>query len=107
MKCRVSIACTLRWGVALVGCILYWAWLTLYGTSFQVQGVYWWTTLSRGRDCEEGRHVVMINPFCKKKKKKCSEQTSSCMYLCNIIVIKFFFWTIVNIVGYVIMVRES
>ena len=49
-----------------------------------VQGVHRWTTLSRGRDCEEGRHVALINHFC----KKCLEQTSSSMYLCKRIVIK-------------------
>ena len=27
----VSIACALRWGVASVEILLYWAWLTLYG----------------------------------------------------------------------------
>ena len=63
MKCYVNIECALRWKVALVGGILYWAWLTLYGITFQVQGVHWWTGLSRGRDCEEGRHVALINPF--------------------------------------------
>ena len=61
----MNIACALRWGVALVGGILYWAWLTLYGTTFQVQGVHWWTALSRGHDCEEGRHVALKNPFVK------------------------------------------
>ena len=36
---NMTIACALRWGVALVGNILYQAWLTLYGKTFQVQGV--------------------------------------------------------------------
>ena len=26
----VSITCALRWGVAFVGILLYWVWLTLY-----------------------------------------------------------------------------
>ena len=63
----MNIVCALRWGVALVGGILYWAWLTLYGTTFQVQGVYPWMLLSQGLDCEEVRHVALINPFVKKK----------------------------------------
>ena len=46
--------------------------------------------------------MALINPFC----KMFLEQTSSRMYLCKRIVIKLF-WTIVNIVGYVIMVTES
>ena len=33
----MNIACVLRWRVALVGGILYQEWLTLYGTTFQVQ----------------------------------------------------------------------
>ena len=61
----MNISCTLRWGVALVGGFLYWVWLTLSGTTFQVQGVHQWMVLSRGRDCEEGRHVALINPFVK------------------------------------------
>ena len=65
MKCCVNIACALRWGVALIEGILYCAWLTLYGTTFQVQGVHRWTGLSRGHDCEEGRYVALINPFVK------------------------------------------
>ena len=27
----VSIACPLRWGLAFIGILLYWVWLTLYG----------------------------------------------------------------------------
>ena len=27
----VSIACALRWGLASIGILLYWVWLTLYG----------------------------------------------------------------------------
>ena len=69
----MNIACGLRWGVALVGGILYWAWQTLYGTTFQVQGVHRWSALSRGCDCEEGRHVALINPLC----KNCLEQMMS------------------------------
>ena len=61
----MNIVCSLTWGVALIGGILYWAWLTLYGTTFQVQGVHRRTALSRSRDCEEGRHVALINPFVK------------------------------------------
>ena len=97
----MNIACALRWGVSLVGGILYWVWLTLYETKFQVKGIHLWTVLSRGRDCEEGQHVALINHFV-----KCLHQSSSSMYLSKIIVIKIF-WTIVNTVRYVIMVRES
>ena len=32
---NMTIACALRWGVALVGSLLYWAWLTLYGKHFR------------------------------------------------------------------------
>ena len=42
---NMNIACALKWGVASVGNILYWAWLTLYGKTFQVQGVHRWTML--------------------------------------------------------------
>ena len=41
------------------------AWLTLYGKTFQVQDVHQWTALIRGRNCEEGQHVALIDPFCK------------------------------------------
>ena len=54
-----------RWGVASVGSLLYWAWLTLYGKTFQVQGVHRWTTLIQGRNCEERQHVALINLFVK------------------------------------------
>ena len=37
---NMTIACALRWGVASLGNILYWAWLTLCGKTFQVQGVH-------------------------------------------------------------------
>ena len=40
-------------------------WLTLYGKTFQVQGVHWWTTLIRGRNCEEDQHVALIILFVK------------------------------------------
>ena len=36
--CEHGIACTLRWGVVLVGGILYWAWLTLHGTTLSGTG---------------------------------------------------------------------
>ena len=32
---NITIACALRWGVALVGSLLYLAWLTLYGKHFK------------------------------------------------------------------------
>ena len=35
------------------------------GQPFQVQGLHRWTTLKRGCDCEEGRHVALINHFVK------------------------------------------
>ena len=62
---NMTIAYALRWGVALIGNILYWAWLTLYGKTFQVQDVHQWMSLIRGYNCEEGQHVALINPFCK------------------------------------------
>ena len=62
---NMTIACALRWGVAYEGNILYWAWLTLYGKTFQVEGVHRWTTLIRGHGCEEGQHVALINLFVK------------------------------------------
>ena len=46
----VTIACALRWGVALVGDYHYWALLTPSRDTFQVQDSYQWTTLLRGRD---------------------------------------------------------
>ena len=58
-ECMVNIACALRWGVASVGIILYWAWLTLHGKTFQVQGVHRWTALSQGRNCEESWFVAL------------------------------------------------
>ena len=42
---NMTIACTIRWRVASVGNTLYWAWLTFYGKTFQVQGVHRWTSL--------------------------------------------------------------
>ena len=62
---NMTIACALRWGVAIVGNILYWAWLTLYGKTFQVKGVNRCTALIRGRNCEESRIVALINHFIK------------------------------------------
>ena len=62
---NMIIACALRWGVAFVGIILYLAWLTLYGKTFQVYCVHRWTTLIRGRNCEEIQHVDLINLFVK------------------------------------------
>ena len=60
---NMIIAYVLRWGVALIKNILYWAWLTLYGKTFYVQGVHRWTTLIRGHNCEEGQHLALINLF--------------------------------------------
>ena len=37
----------------------------LWDNPFQVQGLHRWTTLIRGHDCEEGRHVALINLFVK------------------------------------------
>ena len=71
---NMTIAYVLKWGVALVGNIIYWASLTLYEKTFQVQGVHRWTALTRGHNCEEGQHVALINPFC-----KIVEQSSSSM----------------------------
>ena len=62
---NMTIACALRWRVALVGGILYWVWLTLYGKTFQVQGLRRWTELIQGRNCEEGRRVALISLFVK------------------------------------------
>ena len=62
---NMTITCALRWGIAFVGNILYWAWLTLYGKTFQVQGVHRWMALIQGRNCEEGQHVDLINLFVK------------------------------------------
>ena len=39
--------------------------LTLYGKIFQVQDVHRWAALIRGRNCEEGQHVALINFFVK------------------------------------------
>ena len=61
----VNIACALKWGVALVGVILTGHCSPHCGTPFQVQGLHRWTALKRGRDCEEGRHVALINLFIK------------------------------------------
>ena len=57
---NMTIACALRWGVASVENILYWAWLSLYGKIFKVQGVHRWMVLIRGCNCEESRIVVLI-----------------------------------------------
>ena len=61
-------------GVASIGNILYWARLTLYGKTFQVQSVHRWTGLIRDRNCEEDQHVALINLF-----EKTLEQSSSGM----------------------------
>ena len=61
----MTIACTLRWGVASVGIILYWAWLTLYEIKFQVRDRYRWTVLIRGLNCKESRIMALINLFVK------------------------------------------
>ena len=61
----MNIACALRWRVALVGGIFYWAWLTLYGTTLSGAGSTPVDYAQRDRDCEEGRHVAFINPFVK------------------------------------------
>ena len=50
---NMAIACALRWGVALIGFFLYWAWLILYEKKLHVQGVNQWTTLIRGCSYEE------------------------------------------------------
>ena len=65
LLCEHGIACALRWRVALVGVILTRHCSPCRGTPFQVQGLHRWTTLRRGHDCEEGRHVVLINLFVK------------------------------------------
>ena len=62
---NMTIACALRWGVALIESILYWAWLTLYGKTFQMNGIHQWMALIRGHNCEEGRRVALINFFVK------------------------------------------
>ena len=53
---------------------------------FQVQGLHRWTVLRRGRDCEEGRHVALINHFVQSAWDK---QVLACV-LYKRIVIKFF-----------------
>ena len=62
---NMTITCAFGWGVASVGSLLYWAWLTLYGKTFKVHGVHQWTVLIRGCNCEEGQHVALINLFVK------------------------------------------
>ena len=62
---NMTIACALRWGVASIGNILYQACLALYRKTFKVQGVHRWMVLIRGRNCEEGQHVALINSFVK------------------------------------------
>ena len=61
LLCEHGIACSLRWGVALVRVILTGHCSPRRGTPFQVQGLHQWKALKRGRDCEEGRHVDLIN----------------------------------------------
>ena len=61
----MAITCAFMWRVASVGIIPYLAWLTLYGITFQVRDMYRWTTLIRGRNCEESRTVALINIFVK------------------------------------------
>ena len=65
LLCEHGIAYAFRWGVALIGVILTRHCSSHRGTPFQVQGLHRWTTLRRGRDCEEGRHVALINLFVK------------------------------------------
>ena len=40
-------------------------WLTLYGKTFQVQGIHRWTALIRGREVEESRPMAGIVLFVK------------------------------------------
>ena len=67
----MTIACTLRWGVASVGfystghCSLH------HGTPFQVQGLCRETTLTRGCHCEESRVVALVLTFVKYIRTKC------------------------------------
>ena len=70
------------------------------GQPFQVQSLHRWMALRRGRECEEGRHVALINLFLKGARDKLVID----VFLYKRIVIKFF-WTIANIDGYVIMVK--
>ena len=60
----MTIARALRWGVASIRIIIYWAWLTLYGKIIQVQEVHRWTTLIRGRYCKESQ-IMAFETFCK------------------------------------------
>ena len=70
LLCEHCIACTLRWGVALVGVILIGHCLSRRGTPFQVQVMYKRFTLIRDRRCEESRMVALRNLFVKKKKPR-------------------------------------
>ena len=98
---NMTIACTLRWGVASVGNIFYWVWLTLYGKTFQVHGVHLWTTLIRGRICEEGQHVALINLFVK--------LWNNLILVCNNskrVVIKFL-RTVLNVISHIFNINTD
>ena len=47
-------------GVAFVGVISIGHSSPFMGKKFQVQDRHRWTTLLRGRNCEEGRHMALI-----------------------------------------------
>ena len=59
-------------------------WLTLYGKTFQVQGLHQWTALIRGQEVEESRPVADIVLFVKLWK----ELVLGYAYVCNRVVIK-------------------
>ena len=61
----MTIACSLRWGVASIGVYSTRHCSPCRGTCFQVQGVYRETTLTRGRHCEEYRVVALVLTFVK------------------------------------------
>ena len=63
LLCEHGIACALRWGVTIVKVILIRHCSPHRGIPFPMQGLHRWTTLRQGRDCEEGRHVALINFF--------------------------------------------
>ena len=92
---NMTIACALRWGVASVGNILYWAWLTLYGKTFQAQGVHRWTTLFRGRNCEEEQHVAMINLFVKLWNNLVLVSNNYKRIVIELL------WTVLNVISYI------
>ena len=68
---NMTIACELRLGVASVGIFLYWAWLTLYEITFQVQEMRRWTALMLGRKDEESQHVALKILFVKYVEQTC------------------------------------